>query len=151
MLFWERLAEQRIEEAMARGEFEYLPGAGKPLPEEPQLALVKPELRMAYRIMKNAGYVPEEILLRREIHEVRQLLAECQDECGLAAARGRMLLLIERLDQVRSHNLYLEQRYFQQVAEKIDGQPTKKDPLEAGQRFSVKSNERRFNAKEEEN
>ncbi len=45
MLFLERLAEQRIEEAMARGEFDNLSCAGKPLPEGDDLPWVMPGLR----------------------------------------------------------------------------------------------------------
>ena len=51
----EIIAERRIEEAIGRGEFDDLPGAGQPL----ELADLDPslpeELRMAYRILKNAG------------------------------------------------------------------------------------------------
>ncbi|MDR1461842.1 MAG: DUF1992 domain-containing protein, partial [Azoarcus sp.] len=60
------LAEQRIVEAGRRGEFERLPGAGRPLifDDEP---LLSPEQRMANKILKNAGITPREVLLRREL------------------------------------------------------------------------------------
>lgn len=45
--FMERIAEEKIREAIGRGELDHLPGAGKPIPEEEELALVPPELRMA--------------------------------------------------------------------------------------------------------
>ena len=54
------IAERRIEEAIANGELDDLPGAGKPLALDDD-ALVPEDLRMAYRILKNAGYVPEEV------------------------------------------------------------------------------------------
>ena len=57
--FLARAAEARIGEAVARGEFRDLPGAGKPLPEE-GLSAVPEELRAAYRVLKNAGYLPPE-------------------------------------------------------------------------------------------
>ena len=54
------LAEQRISEAVSRGELDDLPGAGRPLDlsEDP---LVPEDLRLAYRILKNAGFVPAEL------------------------------------------------------------------------------------------
>ena len=57
--FLTRAAEARINEAVARGEFQELPGAGKPLPGE-DLSAVPEELRAAYRVLKNAGYLPPE-------------------------------------------------------------------------------------------
>lgn len=56
----EFIAERRIAEALAKGELDELPGAGKPL-ELDDDALIPEELRMAYRILKNAGYAPEEV------------------------------------------------------------------------------------------
>jgi hypothetical protein len=60
MLALELLAERKIEEALARGEFERLPGAGRPL-DLADDALVPEDLRLAYRILKNAGYAPREV------------------------------------------------------------------------------------------
>lgn len=49
MLSW--LAEQKIAEAMARGEFDHLPGNGRPLQIE-DLSSVPEDLRMAYKLLK---------------------------------------------------------------------------------------------------
>lgn len=49
------LAERRIEEAIERGEFDELPGAGQPLDLDDLDPLLPEELRMACRILKNAG------------------------------------------------------------------------------------------------
>ena len=50
------LAERKIEEAIARGEFDNLPGAGRPLDLDDEDPLWPEEVRMARRILKNAGY-----------------------------------------------------------------------------------------------
>lgn len=73
------LAEQRIVEAIRRGEFNNLPGAGQPLDltEDP---LVSGEQRMVNRILKNAGLVPAEVTLRREIASLRSALAAADGE-----------------------------------------------------------------------
>ncbi|HEY7527996.1 MAG TPA: DnaJ family domain-containing protein, partial [Candidatus Deferrimicrobiaceae bacterium] len=60
------LAESKIREAMERGEFDRLPGAGKPLSLDDD-SMVPHELRVAYRILKNAGCLPPELELRKEI------------------------------------------------------------------------------------
>jgi hypothetical protein len=54
------LAERRIAEAIARGELDGLPGAGRPL-ELDDDSLVPQELRAAHRILKNAGIAPPEV------------------------------------------------------------------------------------------
>lgn len=64
------LIEQRIADAMRRGEFESLPGAGRPL-ELDDDALVPQELRVAYRILKNSGYLPPEV---QAMHELNAML-----------------------------------------------------------------------------
>ena len=59
MLAFETIAERRIAEAVAHGEFDGLPGAGRPL-EFDDDSMVPLELRMAHRILKNAGFLPDE-------------------------------------------------------------------------------------------
>ena len=56
MLALEIIAERKIEEALARGEFDNLPGAGRPLNLDDIDPLLPEELRMAFRILKNAGF-----------------------------------------------------------------------------------------------
>ncbi|WP_235793114.1 J-domain-containing protein [Virgibacillus salidurans] len=52
--------EEQIKKAVDNGEFENLPGKGKPLNLHDDLQGVPPELRMGYKILKNAGYMTEE-------------------------------------------------------------------------------------------
>jgi hypothetical protein len=86
MLLFDWVAEQKIAEALERGEFDDLPGAGMPLALDDD-ALVPEDLRLAYRILKNAGFVPPEVEARREIAELERLLYE--DASLNAAARSR--------------------------------------------------------------
>jgi hypothetical protein len=72
------LAEQRIAEAERRGEFADLPGAGQPLAFDDD-AMLSPEQRMANRVLKNAGFTPREVLLRRELAALREELAHIPD------------------------------------------------------------------------
>ena len=74
MLLLDLLAEKRISDAIAEGVFDGLPGAGKPVPEE-DLSLVPESERAAYRILKNAGLIPQEIELHKEAVNVALRLA----------------------------------------------------------------------------
>ncbi len=58
---------------MDNGAFEGLSGFGKPLPKD-DAAHVPEELRMGYRIMKNAGFAWEETALKKELMTVKELL-----------------------------------------------------------------------------
>ena len=89
MFAFEIIAEQRIREAIERGEFDRLPGAGRPLRLEDD-SMVPPELRAGYRILKNAGCLPPELELRKEILTLRDLIRAIEDD-GEKNARIREL------------------------------------------------------------
>ncbi|MDE3837966.1 DUF1992 domain-containing protein [Bacillus methanolicus] len=73
------LSEDRIRKAYENGEFDNLPGYGKPLKLD-DLSSVPEELRMAYRLLKNAGYSPEENRLKQEMMTIEDLLKSCDDQ-----------------------------------------------------------------------
>ncbi|MCL4185158.1 MAG: DUF1992 domain-containing protein, partial [Burkholderiaceae bacterium] len=60
------LIERRIDEARRAGAFDDLPGAGRPL-ELDDDRLVPEELRVAWRILKNAGFLPPEVEALRDL------------------------------------------------------------------------------------
>jgi len=70
----DKLAEQHILKAQDEGEFNNLPGEGQPLKLEDNV-LVHAELRSAYRLLKNSGYLPQEVHLRRESDLCSNLIA----------------------------------------------------------------------------
>ena len=74
MWFLMQIAERRIEEARDRGELDDLPGSGRPLcfDDEP---LVPEHQRMAYRILKNSGYLPPELELHKQAVELALQIA----------------------------------------------------------------------------
>jgi Domain of unknown function (DUF1992) len=79
MDFFTILSEDKIKHAIQDGEFKQLPGMGKPLELE-DLSHVPPELRMSYKMMKNANMMDEDIELKKAIHTLEQLIAQCPDE-----------------------------------------------------------------------
>ncbi|MWV43416.1 DUF1992 domain-containing protein [Paenibacillus sp. HJL G12] len=72
------LAEQRINQAMERGEFKDLAGKGKPLEFE-DMSQIPVDLRMSYKIMKNAGFIPEELQLQGELLKLQDLIHACEN------------------------------------------------------------------------
>jgi hypothetical protein len=78
MLF-DRIVEAIIKEAMERGEFEDLPGKGKPIDLTAYFD-TPAEVRMAHSLLKNAGMAPREVDLLKEIAQLKQILAALIDE-----------------------------------------------------------------------
>ncbi|CAM3815907.1 DUF1992 domain-containing protein [Cohnella lubricantis] len=103
------IVEERIREAQARGDFDHLPGRGKPLPPD-ELASVPDALRIGYRLLKNAGAIPPELELRKEMVTIEDLLRCCTDD----GERGR---LREKLNEVQlQYRSMMEQRGWHQTA-----------------------------------
>jgi hypothetical protein len=75
MALFELLAERKIAEAVSRGELDDLPGAGKPLELEDD-ASIPQDLRVAYRILRNAGFVPPEVHQLNQIAALERLVKE---------------------------------------------------------------------------
>lgn len=73
------IAEERIRQSIQNGDFENLPGKGKPLELE-DLSSVPEELRMGYKILKNAGMLPEEVQLKKDMLKLEDLIACCIHE-----------------------------------------------------------------------
>lgn len=74
-----KTAEQRIQEAIERGELDNLPNSGKPLNLDDDI-WVPEDIRAAYQILKNAGYVPPEVELMKEIISLRKLIDTIDDD-----------------------------------------------------------------------
>lgn len=95
---FDQLVEQRIQAAIARGEFDHLPGIGKPLALDDD-RLVPESLRVSLRILKNAGFVPPELLLLREVNEIQsQLLGDGTEDAEQRRAKLRLRILLARLE-----------------------------------------------------
>jgi hypothetical protein len=125
MHFLEFIAERKIAEAEAEGVLRGLPGEGAPLDLDDD-PLIPEDLRMAYRILKNAGLVPEEVTMLREIGQLEALVRERRDGAGDEPSRQavrRMELLRAKLDAIapgRSTQL-LGEGYRQRIIERIAG------------------------------
>ena len=114
------LVEERIQEAIRRGDLDNLPGAGQPLALDDD-GLVPPEVRIAYRILKNAGFVPPEVLERREIAELEAELAGIRDAVARQHALTKLALLRTRLGLRRSRALARNPYYERKIVAKLAG------------------------------
>ena len=97
---FDAIAEKKIAEAIARGELDDLPGAGKPL-ELDDDANVPEDLRVAYRILKNAGFVPPEVESLREIGELERLVEEKAVDDPAKAKLLRKIALLRTASEAR--------------------------------------------------
>ncbi len=91
------IVEQRIAQGIAEGAFENLPGAGKPLDLDDD-RMVPEDLRVGYRILKNAGFIPPEVEQRREIADLAALLRHATDDAVRRRAAARLALLAAKLE-----------------------------------------------------
>lgn len=76
---FDRIVEALIKEAMERGEFDNLPGKGKPI-DLTEYFETPEEIRIANSVLKNAGIAPREVDLLKEIAELKQVLEAIFDE-----------------------------------------------------------------------
>ncbi len=86
------LIERKIEESIAKGEFDNLPGMGKPLDLKDD-SFVPDDLRMAYRVLQNAGVKPVEVEMKIELEQLRKRYLEdtSLDESQKAELKSRIL------------------------------------------------------------
>ena len=106
MFLLDAVAEEHIQTAMQDGAFDNLPGLGRPLPPD-DAEQVPEELRAAYRILKNAGYVPPEVRLRREISTTRGLLDSALTSEEYKRSSRRLNYLMQQLAAVRGGGIDL--------------------------------------------
>ena len=97
---WDAIIEGKIAEAQAAGAFDDLPGAGKPLDLDDE-RLVPEDVRAAYRILKNAGYVPAELSELKEAADLRRLLAATVETPERKRLLAKLALLEARIDASR--------------------------------------------------
>ncbi len=115
------IAERKIQQAMTEGTLADLSHwKNKPLPPD-DMPNVPPDLRMAYRILKNAGYVPEEVALQKEITRVEELLAACTDEKEKLRQLKKIGFLKTKLECRMGRSLQLgeEGPYYNKVIDKL--------------------------------
>lgn len=72
------IAEDKIRKAIEDGDFDNLPGQGKPLKLE-DMSHIPEDLRVAYKVMKNSGLLNDVDRLKKELMTIENLLDACEN------------------------------------------------------------------------
>jgi hypothetical protein len=114
------IAERKISEAIRKGQLDIEAWRNRPLPVTND-SLVPEELRMAHKILKNAGYLPPEIETKKEIQQIEDLLVNCEDEYARVKQLKKLNYLVMKLNTMKGDavNIESQEKYFRQVVERI--------------------------------
>lgn len=91
-----RIIDEHFKKAEMEGQFENLPGKGKPLPPDPFAGLPE-EIRNTYRILKNSGFNPAEVEKNKEIGKLKEKLKSLSPESE-AAKKIRRKISIRQIE-----------------------------------------------------
>ncbi len=121
MFSFYRIAEQKIQEAIKKGDFDNIPGKGKPLHLDDDIR-VPEDLRLVYKILKNASCLPPELQVKKEIIALEELLTDLPDGKEKYRAMKRLNFLVTKLNMMRKVPINLEenQRYYPKLVEKLE-------------------------------
>ena len=124
---FENIVEERIRRAQKRGLFENLTGAGKPLPRDVIGDTVSEELRLSYRILKNADCLPPEVEVQKEIRRTEDLLAGMQETRARYQTLKKLNYLILKLNTIRNGSAALDmpQHYADRLVGRLDKDASK--------------------------
>ncbi|MEG2172968.1 MAG: DUF1992 domain-containing protein [Desulfovibrionaceae bacterium] len=119
MNIFANIAEQRIREAQEKGEFDLLPGSGKPVVLEDE-SHIPEDLRMAYKVLRNAGFVPPEVAERKEIDSLLDALERGSDERRKTQQMRKLEALVFRMRlRHRSVTLEANDEYYAKVVKRM--------------------------------
>jgi hypothetical protein len=115
-----KIVEERIRKAQEKGEFENLVGFGKPL-ALPDDRHIPEDLRLVYKILKNADCIPPEIELKKEIRRTEELLAGMENAVLRYRTLKKLNFLIMKLNATRPTSITLEepQQYSFKLCERF--------------------------------
>lgn len=114
------IAEQKIAQAMQERDLNSPKWKGRPLPLEDD-RFVPEDLKMAYKILKNSGFLPPEIEERKEIKRLEDLIATSEDEHERLRQMKKLNVLLMKIDAQRPSpvNLASQDDYYRKVVERI--------------------------------
>ena len=125
---FDKIIEERIRKAQKEGQFDDLPGKGQPLDLD-ELKGVSEDLRLAYKILKNADCKPPEIEIKEEIRQTEDLLQGMADTQKKVRLIKKLNFLIMKLNTLRQGSAEFEmpQVYESKLVDRLaDGGEAKK-------------------------
>lgn len=99
---FQKNVDEKIKEAIAKGEFDNLPGKGKPLDLDAYFAAPE-HLRIGYSILKGADIIPEEVELLRQIEGLKKSLDSSTTRIEKKALRQQLS------EKLTNFNMRMEQ------------------------------------------
>ena len=114
------IAERKISEAIEEGLLNIESWRNRPLPPSND-SLIPEDLRIAYKMLKNGGYLPPEIETKKEIQQLEDLIAATEDEHTRVKQIKKLNYLVMKLDAQRGGSTTLENQkaYYRKVVEKL--------------------------------
>src|SRR5687768_14261876 len=103
---WGSHVDQMIREAQRRGDFDNLPGAGKPLNLDDNV--FAGEMAAAFRVAKNANAAPLWVQLAKEIGEEKAALEDYLERTATYVAAMRGPAEVREAERVRARGVYLK-------------------------------------------
>jgi len=137
---FDRIIEERIRRAQQKGEFDNLEGTGKPLIFEND-DHVAGELRLAYKILKNADCLPPEVELKKEIERTEDLLIGMEDTAEKYLTIKKLNFLIMKVNSIGNMRIDLEmpQKYSGKLIERLEASKKSNCSPQRSQRSPRKS------------
>lgn len=101
-----RIADRRIEEAMAQGKFNNLQGQGKPLELEDMPAGEEQRLLWwALRLLKQNDVVPHEVTWRKQVDQLKDRLASVANDDERRSIAGQINALVHQVNTLGTNAL----------------------------------------------
>ena len=120
MFGYQKIVEKKIKEAEERGEFDNLPGKGKPLILDDD-SMIPEDLRLSHKILKNADCLPPEIELKKEIRQMEDMLENIPDEKERYRQIKKINYKVMQLNMMGRKSPLLEdsQIYYSKIIDRI--------------------------------
>jgi len=120
---FEKIVEERIQAAQRNGEFDNLPNAGEALVFSDDRH-VSEELRLSFKILKNADCLPPEIELKKQIDHIESLLAGMPETEEAYHLMKKLNFLVLKLNSARQGQIAFEvpQHYHEKLVQRF-GRP----------------------------
>lgn len=121
MFGFSKIVEKRIKEAQRNGEFDNLPGRGKPIEYEEDRHIPE-DLRLAYKILQNAGCLPPEVEEKKKIRQMEDMLANIPDEKEKYKLIKKINYRIMKLNMLGNKSPLLEEKqiYYKKLVERLE-------------------------------
>ncbi|CAI6053989.1 DnaJ family domain-containing protein [Cohnella sp. JJ-181] len=120
------IAEQKIREAEKSGQFDAIAGKGGALPAD-DLAGVPEELRLSYKLLKNAGALPEELQIRKDLVTLSDLLGACRDPGESGRLREELTEKRLRYRLMMNERGWAHKDAYEEYADAVQAKLTRQD------------------------